>query len=220
MRLFYKASLLGSVRHAEAASPLRGELELIEEALQGGVQAQAQLRDRVEPVIRARARAFAARRIARRIGVDDAEDLTQRVWLELWREDGRLLRAYDPQRGMNLAGYVGLITQRELWRAAEQQAAQKRSREHEESFGNEEPQSLDAASNCPESILGTQELLRGVDEYVRSRLSPRAQLAYTLLYAEGLEVREVVGRLEVDPQTVYNWQHEIRRLARQYVEAQ
>ncbi len=187
---------------------------LVEQASSGDADAQAALRERIEPVIRARARAFVARRVARRIGIHDAEDLLQQVWLALWADGARLLRAYDPKRGMGLEGYVGMITQRELWHAAEQLQTQKRS---SEAALSKSSASSSVDSPSPECIVATRQVLAGVDAFVRSQLSARAQHAYVLLYADGKSVAEVARTLGTDEQTVYNFQHEVRKHARSFM---
>jgi RNA polymerase sigma factor (sigma-70 family) len=187
---------------------------LIEEALRGDAESQAALRARLEPVIRTRARTFLARRVARRIGVHDADDLLQQVWVALFRDGGAMLRAYDPERGMGLEGYVAMITHREIWHAAERAAAQKREAE---GAAIEAPDSAVCEGASPERIVATREVLAGVDAFVRAKLSERARQAYTLLYAEGRTVDEVATLLGTNEQTIYNFQHEIRRHARVFM---
>ncbi len=195
-------------------------LGLIRRAAAGDGSAQHALRDRIERVARARATAFIGRRSARRVGVQDVEDLVQQVWLALWRDGGRLLLSYDPARGMSLESFAAMIAQRELWRASSRQRAQKRDEKAELRCAPEELADLAAQDQCPERILGSRELLAHVDAFIRERLSARAQLAYSMLYEDGMAPADVAQALGTDVQSIYNWQHEVRRHARAFMQGQ
>ena len=42
----------------------------------------------------------------------DVEDLAQDVFLRLFEENGRVLRSWDPARGLSLENFAGLVAER------------------------------------------------------------------------------------------------------------
>lgn len=195
-----------------AAALAHPDLKLVKGALAGRRAALRMLVRRLLPVVHARARVFLSRRPDRRIAGKDADDLTQEVWLSLLDDDGRLLRAWDPDRGMALEGYVGLLTRRQLWRNIEASSAQKRG-------GGVAPVALESAPepvapDDPERATMSAQLLARLRAHLFEQLPARGQLVYAALYEDGRDVSQTAEVLGVNRQVVYNWQHRIRKLAR------
>src|SRR5688572_10447441 len=92
------------------------DVELVGEALGGDDVALGRLVARLTPVVQARvARTLLARRWGPTGGRSlrhDVEDLSQDVFLSLFTGDARVLRRWQPDRGLSLAGYVGLVSER------------------------------------------------------------------------------------------------------------
>ncbi|MFI5301981.1 MAG: hypothetical protein ACHREM_28150, partial [Polyangiales bacterium] len=95
-----------------------GELspEVFRGALAGQVDALTATIAVFTPVVQVRVfRALSrrARSADRRDLRQEVEDLTQDVLCLLFADDARILRMWDPARGMSLRNYVGLIAERE-----------------------------------------------------------------------------------------------------------
>ena len=86
----------------------------IEPALNGDHRAAARLVAALEPIIHRRVTGALVRDKARwgRSVAGDVEDLTQEVLLALFADDGRILKAWSPERGLPLERFVGLVARR------------------------------------------------------------------------------------------------------------
>src|SRR5689334_24844964 len=96
--------------------------ERIEAALSGDEGALRGLLRELTPVIQARV----ARALLRRRGLARGEDPRQRladiaqdVYLELFRDRAKLLRSWDPARGLSLTNFVGLVAEQRVSRSEE-----------------------------------------------------------------------------------------------------
>lgn len=187
---------------------------LIRKALDGHAGALRMIARRLLPVIRGRAVAYLRRR-GSSLDAQDADDLMQEIWLTLLENDGRLLRAYAADRGKSLEGYVGLICRRELWRRARAAGAQRRGADVQiaplEAAVEAPTQSPD-----PEAVMVGQDLLQGLLAFLRERLPERGRLVLSAVYEDQLEPAQTAQMMGVKIQVVYNWQHKIRGLMKEY----
>src|SRR5581483_4281601 len=90
---------------------------MIRAALEGDPQATRTLVDRLAPVVQSRVTRGLLRRSPSSGGRDvrqEVEDFTQEVFLSLFRDGGRALRAWDPARGLSLENFVGLLAQHQV----------------------------------------------------------------------------------------------------------
>ena len=91
---------------------------LVAHALSGDPAALTRLVALLTPVIQARvARTLLARRFRLAAGRDvrqEVEDLSQEVFLALFARGGRVLRAWEPERGLSLENFVGLVAERQV----------------------------------------------------------------------------------------------------------
>lgn len=187
---------------------------LIELAFRGRKSAMRTLTRRLLPVVHARVKMYFARRGGRAVDGRDEHDLVQDSWLRLLANQGALLKAYDPNRGKSLEGYVGMVVRRELWLANERAHRIKRG-------GGLAPVELNeqiAASNddSPERTLLERDLLQHVWSHLDTQLPTRGRLVLRLLYEDGMRPADAAQLMGVKLQVVYNWQHRIRGLARDW----
>ena len=91
------------------------ERALLDQALAGDVAATRRLVAAIMPIVQARV----ARTLVRRRGGSgrdarqEVQDLAQDVFAALFADDGKVLRAWDPVRGLTLASFCGLVAERE-----------------------------------------------------------------------------------------------------------
>lgn len=192
-------------------------VSLVARAVDGDRRAVRRLVGRLLPVIRSRVRAFLAPRSTHRIGAHDLDDISQDIWTTLFADEGRMLRNYDPARGMSLEGYVGMVSQRETWRRWEQHRAAKRG-------GGRDAVGLDRApepveGRTPEQRVMSAELATGLRAHLWETLPPRGRAVLVGLYEDGATVEEVCDLLGVKRQVVYNWRHRIRKASAAWLEA-
>jgi len=190
---------------------------LIRAALAGHSTALRVLVRRLLPVIHARVKTFLRTRSGTAIGSDDASDLVQQVWTTLMQEDGHALRAYDPTRGKSLEGYVGMICQRELWRAVEKLRAQKREGERQAVPLDERRQeTVGNGLSGPEKVAAAREHLQALLWHLEHVLDARDRVVMRCLYHDAMSAEETASMLGVATQVVYKSQHRIRSAARAY----
>ena len=84
---------------------------LIRQALAGDAGSVRALVDRLSPVIAERVTATLWHRTRRRNVAQEADDMIQEVFVSLFQADGKALRAWDPERGMSLERFVGMLAQ-------------------------------------------------------------------------------------------------------------
>lgn len=197
------------------AAPLR----LIERALDGDRGAARLIVQRLMPVIRA---TLAARlnRIRRwRTPWGDVDDYAQEIWLRLWAEDARRLLAFDPSRGLSIESYVAMLADREFSGLLRHESAVKRG-------GNNlaaAPEAVDvltAPGPDPERQLVVRDQGEALGAWLARHLPARGLGIFRCLYSDGRSTNETARLMGCSPQVVYNWQHRIRTLAREFQLAQ
>lgn len=167
----------------------------------------------VLPVVQARiARSLTRRRT--RGGRDvrqEVEDLAQEVFAALFEDDGRVLRAWDPARGLGLASFCGLIAEREV-------ASILRS-------GRRSPWAADPTEQAElekdlapepdfEARLATREQLELLVDRVREALSPLGLEMFERLIVKEEAVESVCEATGMKPDAVYAWKSRLGKLVR------
>ncbi len=183
----------------------------VDAALAGRRDATRRLVDGLTPVVQARvARILLRRRRAGRDIRQDVQDLVQDVFVALFADAGRVLRAWDQRRGMSLRNFVGLVAER---------LALSRLRTHKRNPWTEEPvDGLDvrqSAGDPPEVEVASRELVRTLADRLREELTPLAMHLFRLLFIEERSVADVCATMHMGPDAVYAWRSRIgKRLRR------
>lgn len=184
----------------------------LERALAGDRSAITVLVDYLTPVIQARV----ARSLLRRPHLRDyevrqhVEDLSQEVFAALFAEDARVLRSWDPERGLSLLNFVGFVAERQV---ASILRIGKRNPWREDPTLTEELDSADPAADPHEAAVSRdvlQSLLRRLEE----RLSPLGRHLFDLIYLQEKTVAEVADETGLGSDAIYAWRSRLRRLAR------
>lgn len=187
-------------------------LALIASASRRDKAAVRTLTERLLPVVRARVRRLQARRgDLRQL---DTSDLIQQIFVCLLDDDARQLAQWNPARGASLEGYVGMIAEREAGNSGQKVAARAK---HEITTASQ------ADAPNPEPSPETQVIARDaaarLGAWLDGQLPPKGQVVLRCLYTDGLDADETAQALGVTRQVVYNWQHRIRALAREFLPA-
>lgn len=187
---------------------------LLQRALAGDRRAVRELIAELSPVIQARAGRMLARRpLTRSRDIrQEVLDLTQHVFVDLFRDDARLLRSWDPERGLSLPNFVGMI--------AEQRVLAVLRNRNKNPFRDEPtaPEDLDVGADSargPERIAASKEALATVLDALRGRLSDQGLAMFHWLFVEGRSVEEVCALADTSADAVYAWRSRIGKLARQ-----
>jgi RNA polymerase sigma-70 factor (ECF subfamily) len=195
---------------APVSEPTR---EGIERALMGDEAAIRGLVDALTPVIQARV----TRGLRRRSGgrgrdvAQEVEDITQEVFVALFDDDGRTLRAWDPSRGLSLANFVGMVAERQV---ASILRTGRRSPWTEDPTADDALDHSAGASPGPELRVVSRELFATIVRRLRDELSPRGLELFYMAVVEELPVDVVCAQLGMQPDAVYAWRSRIAKRVR------
>jgi DNA-directed RNA polymerase specialized sigma24 family protein len=189
--------------------------ELLRRALDGDGVATRGLVDLLSPVVHARvARVLMRSGQGRKQGRDlrqDIEDLVQEVFASLLAQRGRLLRAWDPARGMSLPNFFGLLTEnqvRSILRSG------RRSPWSEEATERDAIELVAGATESPHASVSTREALGKIVERLRAELTPAGIEMFELLVVDELSVEDVCHRMGMTADAVYAWRSRLGKQAR------
>lgn len=169
--------------------------------------------DRLTPVIQARvARVVLATRLAggSHGARSQVEDLTQEVFLLLFADSGRVLRSWQPERGLSLENFVGLVARR---RAISVLRTGRTAPWRADPTLDEEPEEP-APQAGPEEEAASRQELRLLLRRLREELSPLGWQLFDLLLVKECPVAEVERRTGMSRDALYAWRSRLRRLAR------
>jgi RNA polymerase sigma factor (sigma-70 family) len=175
-------------------------------ALAGDPRAQRELTDLLDPIIR-KAVACAC---AGRHRPCDQDDIVQNVWLRLLRDDGRGLRAFDPERG-SAAAYLKSI--------ARHVAADARIKRKDEIMEVEVIDARPAPQPDVETRMVARDRAEKIREMVKARLPARTQSVFVLVSAEEAP-KDIAATLGIKSQVVHNLIFDIRSIARSFAAAE
>lgn len=190
-----------------------GAAELVSRALAGDEPALARLVDRLTPVIQARvARTLLlAGTPARRGDVrQQVEDLCQEVFMALFADGGRVLRSWEPERGLSLDNFVGLVARR---RALSFLRSGRGGARREDPAPDDELE-RPAPESGPERNAAGREQLRLLLRRLEEELSPLGWHLFHLLLVEERPVEEVERATRMSRDALYAWRSRLRRRAR------
>jgi len=188
--------------------------QLVAKALAGDAAAVRALVGALQPVVQARV----ARTLLRRSGAargrevrQELEDLVQEVYLSLFADDGRVLRAWDPARGLSLANFVGLVAERQAI------AVLRSGRRSPWTEDPTEEEALDRErrdTGGPEVRVESRELLERLLDRLKAELSPKGLWLFTLLFVRERTVPEVRAETGMSDAAVYAWRSRLAKLSR------
>lgn len=186
---------------------------LVDAALAGDAAATRRLVRAVLPVIQARIARVLSRRRARsnRDVRQEVEDLAQEVFAALFADGGRVLRAWDPARGLGLPSFCGLVAERE---AASILRSGRRSPWTEDATELDDIDRALPNDRGAEARVATREQLTLLLERARESLSPRGLELFERLIVAEEPVEKVCADTGMTPDAVYAWRSRLGKLVR------
>lgn len=189
---------------------------LVEEALHGRREAVRALIDGLTPVIQARvARVLLRRRTGPQRGrsvQQEVADLAQEVFVSLFESEGRALRAWRPDGGLSLEGFVGLVAERQVISILR---SGRRSPWTDEPVDAEAMDGLAEPGVGPEREIASREQLRNLLDRVRETLSPRGMELFERLIVLEEPVERVCADTKMSRDAVYAWRSRLSRTVKQ-----
>ena len=173
-----------------------------------------QLLSDLSPVIRASVGWVLSRGRApsRREAGQEVEDVTQTVLLALFSDRGHALLQWDPERGLDLAGFVALLAKRETVSLLR---SRRRSPWTEDPTLQEDLDQNAVPRMGPESEAISRDMLTALNDAVRARLSARGAELFDLLFLKGLPTEEVCTQTGLSSDAVYAWRSRLARQVRE-----
>jgi RNA polymerase sigma-70 factor (ECF subfamily) len=192
---------------------LEDDRQLVASALAGDATATRRFVHAVLPVVQARvARVLVKRRGGSGRDVrQDVEDLAQEVFASLFASDARILRAWDPSRGLSLASFCGLVAEREV---ASILRSGKRSPWKEAATEMDDlERDLGTEPGAEPRIASREQLDRLVDR-LRESLSPRGLEMFQRLIVDEEPAEKVAAACGMTTDAVYAWKSRLGKLVR------
>ncbi len=189
------------------------EEDLARRALSGDAVAGRRLVVAVLPVVQARvARVLVKRRAASGRDVrQEIEDLAQEVFAALFENGGRVLRAWDPARGLSLANFCGLVAEREA--ASILRSGRRSPWAADPTEAEDLERDLDPEPDF-EARLATREQLELLVDRVREALSPLGLEMFERLVVQEEPVESVCASTGMSADAIYAWKSRIGKLVR------
>lgn len=188
--------------------------EDLQRALAGQEEALDRLVTAMTPVIQARvARCLLRGRRGPSAGRNvrqEVEDLTQDVLLVLFDQGGRVLRSWQPERGLPLLRFVDLVAERR----AVSLLRSGRSNPWRDDPTLPEEMERETPDPGPEALTASREEWRLLVCRLTEELSPLGRHLFDLLFVRELPLAEVTERTGMSADAVYAWRSRLRRLAR------
>ncbi len=187
--------------------------DTLAQALDGDPSAVRALVRHFTPVIQCRvARTLFRRAPSGRSGSvrQEVEDLTQEVFASLFAKNGHVLRCWDPERGLSLLNFVGLVAEREVTSILR---SGRRNPWTEDPMDAPKLQTK-TVTQSPERAVESREMFKIMLDKLRTELSPLGFRIFELLWCEEKSTDAVCEELNMSPDAVYAWRSRIRKLAK------
>lgn len=185
----------------------------IDAALAGDGAAVRALVAALTPVIHARVTRCLLRREAASAGSRAREqiaDMVQDVFVELFRDGGRALRAWDPDRGMSARNWVGFLAEQRV-------AAVLRGKRDRLMLAEQQEDSRDDAPapdrDDPEARAVSRQVLERLLDMLRAELSPRGFELFEALVIQEEPIPSVCARTGLSVAAAHAWSSRLRRRA-------
>jgi RNA polymerase sigma-70 factor (ECF subfamily) len=138
-------------------------------------------------------------------------DLAQEVFASLFAQDGRLLRVWDPARGLTLASWCGLLAERE---ATSILRSGRRSPWSEVATELDELEKSLGETPDAELLISSREQLARLVDRLREALSPRGLELFHRLIVNEESVDSVCSSTGMTSDAVYAWRSRITKVVR------
>ncbi len=195
------------------------DVALLEPVLARDARAMRQFVREAKVIVEARV-ARTLLRAGRRGGQRDARqeiaDIAQEVFLHLFENDASVLRSWDPNRGLSLTNFVGLVAERD---AISILRSGRRSpwTEDPTDFADAGDAFADSAPSL-HHVVQSRDMLMTIVDRLREELSPRGYELFVRLYVDEATVEEVCTGFAMQPDAVYAWRSRLAKRVRALAE--
>jgi RNA polymerase sigma factor (sigma-70 family) len=185
--------------------------DLIRDALERQPAAVRTLVDRLSPVIERKVAATLWRRTPGRDVRQEVRDMTQAVFVSLFEDDAKALRAWDPDRGAPLESFVSLLAHRQVISILRRGRTSPWPDEPTEA---ERLERLTPTELGPESVIASREHLTVLLDRIREELSPLGLELFQRLIVDEEPLAEIAAKVQKSEQALYQWRSRLLRQIR------
>ncbi len=138
------------------------------------------------------------------------EDLVQDTFVALLHDRGKLLRTWNPERGLSLESFVGLVAEQRV--LATLRSRRKNPWTEELAVDDADLDVADPHQTGPEALVSSRAALQSLFDDVRSRLSPLGFELFMALVVREESAASVSERTKLSISAVHAWSSRLRRL--------
>ncbi len=190
-------------------------MTLLNAAVSGDARALRQVVDLLLPTIQTRVARVLYRyrsRSGQRDVAQEVEDLTQESFVTLFADDARVLRSWNPERGSSLAGWVGLVVERNVGALLR---TKKRSPWTEIPTEQDRLESVTPSPVAWEQRVHDRFRLLHIAEELQQAVSPLGFHIFRRLFVDECTDEELRNELDMSSEALYVWRHRLRQRARE-----
>lgn len=193
--------------------------ETLKQALDGNRPAMRELVKHLTPVIQARV-AKCIMIGSRNYGHDrvreEVADMTQEVFAALFANDARVLRNWEPTKGLSLRNFAGLVAHRQ---ALSILRTSKRNPFTEDPTLDTDFEFMTEQDNTLESATISRDLIRQVFHRMDEKLSPLGRQLFNLVIIQELDVSDVASQTGMSDSAIYAWRSRLAKQLKQEYQA-
>lgn len=186
--------------------------------LDGGPDSTRRLVAALAPAVQVRVARVLFKFRGRALGRDlrqETDDLCQEAFVELFENDARVLRTWDPSRGLDLQGFAQLVAERVAYAILRSGRRTPWAEDPTEELAEPAPES----GGLPDRIIASREMASQLLGRLKAELTPKGWSIFQLLFLEEREVPAICEALSMNADAVYAWRSRllkrIRALARE-----
>ncbi len=142
---------------------------------------------------------------------EHVNDLTQEVFMALFANDAKTLRSWDPERGLSLERFAGLVAER---RATSVLRSSRRNPWKEQTTDTDQLDRNQSEGGDPEVQAAAKELYDGILDRLRMDLSPLGWHLFELLFVHGHAIATIQESTGLSSAAIYAWRSRLRKRAR------
>lgn len=198
----------------------------IDMALSGDKELLNQMIDMLAPVVHERVARTLIRRKSIALGRNvrqEVEDFIQEVFIALFEQDAKILRAWSPERGLSFLNFVGLVAERHVttilrtgkrspWREDPTQDTDIEWKA--QNVAGAQTQSYYTA----ETQVASKELLQLLLGRLAMEVSPLGQRLFELMFVQQRSPKFVCKQMNMSADAVYTWRRRLRNTANGIIE--
>jgi len=182
-------------------------LEHVQRALGGERAAIEELVRELSPVVQARVATALWRR--GRASRQELEDMTQEVLMDLFT--GGVLARWEPERGLSLASFVGLVAQRLVFSLLRSRRRSPFTQEPTDPGTIEASASSSRRHPTPEGPVAAREFLELLFERLHAELSPKGLEMFYRLYVWQEEPEQIARETGSTLDAIYQWRSRLKK---------